>query len=79
MPTEEEIEEASGRASGQFEQIRRLSLLEGLFGELLELLSVLDRAIALDDAGLAVCVFKAFEAKDSDRNLAILADRPHVV
>jgi hypothetical protein len=24
-----------------------------------------------------VCVFKAFETKDSDRNLAILADRPH--
>ena len=76
-PTEEEIEEATTRAAGQFEQMRRLSLLEGLFGELLELLLTLDRAIALDNAGLSVCVFKAFATKDSDRNLAILADRPH--
>ena len=46
------------------------------FAELVELLGVADRALALTDAGLDTVVFSPFAASASDRNLAILAQRP---
>ena len=71
---EEELAEARARAHVPFERLRRLSLLEPMLGELIELLGTLDRALALHDAGMATCVFKAFEQGASDRNLALLAE-----
>ena len=53
--------------------MRRLGLPRGLLGRLLELALVLDRAVALEEAGHAVRVEPAFPAQVSPRNLALLA------
>lgn len=45
-----------------------------MLGELVELLGLLDRALALNDrADVDVRVLRAFSAAASDRNLAIIA------
>ena len=75
VATEDELARAVAAARGPFERARRMSLLEPVLGELIELLCTLDRALALCDAGLSVSVFAAFEEGASDRNLAILAER----
>ena len=71
---ETELREVLDGATPQFEQLRRLSLLEGVQGEQLELIVLLDRASCLLEAGLSVQIFCAFAAIASDRNLAILAE-----
>lgn len=71
--TDAELTAAVDAARIPFERSRRLSLLEPVLGELIELLCTLDRALALHEAGLRTRVFRAFEAGASDRNLAILA------
>ena len=49
-----------------------------MLGELVELTTTLDRAIALQEGGTArVSVFRAFDASASDRNLCI-ASEPRV-
>lgn len=75
-PTDAELAQATATARGPFERHRRLGLLEPVLGELVELLCTLDRALALQEAGMRTCVFKAFEAGASDRNLAVLAQPP---
>ena len=72
-PTEVELSEAAAAALGPFKRSRRLSLLEPVLGELIELLCTLDRALALAEVGMHTCVFRAFDAGASDRNLALLA------
>ena len=48
--------------------------MEILLGELIEMLGVLDRAISLaEEPRMTACVFRAFCAEASDRNLAIVA------
>ena len=72
--TDAELAASVEAAHAPFERSRRLSLLEPVLGELIELLCTLDRALALEEAGMRVSVFKAFGAGASDRNLAILAE-----
>ena len=72
--TEAELADSTEAAHEPFERSRRLSLLEPLLGELMEVLCTLDRAMALEEAGMAACVFRAFETGVSDRDLAILAE-----
>eukprot|EP00966_Prymnesium_polylepis_P214739 4972778-Prymnesium_polylepis.1 len=51
-----------------------ISLLEPLLGEHIEMLALLDRALCLAEVPhVDVCVFRAFRASASDRNLAIIA------
>jgi len=73
-PTQTELEAVELGARHDFEQLRRLSLLEVVQGELLEILVLLDRALRLTESTLSVQVFCAFVASASDRNLAILAE-----
>ena len=77
-PSEMELAEASRRAFDSFERDRKLSLLEPVFGELIELLCTLDRALALQEAGLHASVFRGFSAGASSRNLCILAEGDQV-
>jgi plasmid stability protein len=72
--TDAELAAIAAAASPGFEAQRRLSLLECVQGEMMELLVLLDRALALRDAGHAVDVVAAFGLSASDRNLAILAN-----
>ena len=72
-PTAAELADADAAGAADFEELRRLALLEGVLGELLELIVLFDRALALSEAGLDVFVFRAFAASASDRNLAIAA------
>ena len=74
--TDAELAQATATARGPFERHRRLGLLEPVLGELVELLCTLDRALALQEAGMRTCIFRAFEAGASDRNLAVLAQPP---
>ena len=46
-----------------------------MLGELVESLVVLDRAVALEEGGLSVSVFRAFATACSDRNLAVTAQQ----
>ena len=71
--TKQEIAVATERSHGAFEALRRLSLVEVVHGELLELLVVLDRALCLREAGLKVSIGKAFSTKASSRNLVLTA------
>ena len=72
-PTAAELADADAAGAADFAALRRLALLEGVLGELLELIVLFDRALALSEAGLDVFVFRAFAASASDRNLAIAA------
>jgi hypothetical protein len=69
-----ELNAVAAAASPQFEAQRRLSLLECVQGEMIELLVLLDRTLALRDAGHAADIVAAFGLSASDRNLAILAN-----
>ena len=71
-PSAEELAVCASRARAPFERSRRLSLLEPLLGEAVEIACTIDRALALRDAAMHVSVFRALPAA-SDRNLAILA------
>uniref|UniRef100_A0A6S9QW88 Uncharacterized protein n=1 Tax=Chrysotila carterae TaxID=13221 RepID=A0A6S9QW88_CHRCT len=72
-PTDEEIAAAIYAAGPKFETLRRLSLLEVVYGDYLELLVLLDRALLLAESGLLVSTCRAFPSAASDRNLAIIA------
>lgn len=61
----------------EFETQRRLSLLECVQGELIELLVLLDRTLALRDYGHEASIIAAFDRSASDRNLAIVTSGRH--
>ena len=71
--TEEELMRAAERSTAPFARDRRLSLLEPVLGELVELSAFLDRAMALEEGGLSTQVSTAFGRDCSDRNLCITA------
>uniref|UniRef100_A0A7S0Q7F2 Methyltransferase domain-containing protein n=1 Tax=Coccolithus braarudii TaxID=221442 RepID=A0A7S0Q7F2_9EUKA len=73
-PTVQELQVAASKSRPDFEARRRISLLEVVLGELLELVVIVDRALCLAEAGHSVRLFRAFEATASDRNLAIMAE-----
>ncbi|HJL31850.1 MAG TPA: methyltransferase, partial [Polyangiaceae bacterium LLY-WYZ-15_(1-7)] len=73
QPGPTELETTLARAREEHGRMRRLGLPRGLLGRLLELALVLDRAVALEEAGHAVRVEPAFPAQVSPRNLALLA------
>ena len=73
-PSDAEIATAETVGGAKFERSRRLSLLEPMLGELIEICCTLDRTLALHEAGMRTRVFRSFVAGASDRNLAILAE-----
>ena len=73
-PSDAEIATAETVGGAKFERSRRLSLLEPMLGELIEICCTLDRTLALHEAGMRTRVFRSFAAGASDRNLAILAE-----
>lgn len=73
-PSDMELQQAIDLAHPKFERSRRLSVLEPMLGEFIEIICTLDRALALHEAGLRTRVFQSFAAGASDRNLAILAE-----
>ena len=73
-PTETELRDAQREAHAPFERVRRLSLLEPTLGELIELVCTLDRALRLAEAGGRASVFRAFDARASDRNLCVACE-----
>lgn len=72
-PTPDELTAVDAQAAAEFARVRRLSLARSMFGRLLELAIVLDRAQALAEAGHQVRVEALFPVAISPRNLAILA------
>ena len=74
-PAAEAIEEAARWASAAHARSRRLSLPRSMLARVLEVFVLLDRALYLEDLGLAVAIGTLFPASVSARNLALLASR----
>ncbi len=71
--TAAELEAAGARAEVEYARIRRYSLPRAMLGRLLEQAVVLDRACALEEAGLPAEVVPVFPLDLSPRNLAVVA------
>ena len=63
-------------AAAEFGAMRRLSLARNLLARPLEVTIALDRARYLEEQGLAARVATVFDAGESPRNVAVLAERP---
>jgi SAM-dependent methyltransferase len=74
-PSAAELRHAERTGRAEFGCMRRLSLPRNALARLLELAVVLDRARALEAAGLAVVVAEVFEPAVSPRNLGLFASR----
>ncbi|MFO0757896.1 MAG: methyltransferase [Byssovorax sp.] len=73
--TEDELAGCAREAAADFARVRRLSLPRALLARPTELALVLDRAAALEDAGLFAAVIELFAIGTTPRNLAIFASR----
>lgn len=69
--TAAELSAAAERAADDLGRVRRLSLPRAMLGRPLELAVALDRARALEEAGLAAAVVPAFGLAHGPRNLGI--------
>ncbi len=72
-PGPEEIERCDALAAVRFGAVRRLSLPRNMLARLVEVAVVLDRAAALEEAGLAVAVATLGADAMTPRNLALFA------
>jgi SAM-dependent methyltransferase len=72
-PSEAELAAAEAQAGLDYARMRRYSLPRAMFGRVLELAVVLDRALLLEEAGHDARVEGVFDLDDSPRNLGIVA------
>ncbi len=72
-PSRAAIDEAAGWARAEHRRARRLSVPRALLARALEVYVLLDRALYLEDHGLAVTIGTLFPASVSPRNLALVA------
>lgn len=70
-----EIAHHERNAARDFARVRRLSLPRNMLSRLVELSVVLDRAMKLHEAGLAVRVATVFESDVTPRNIGLFASR----
>lgn len=74
-PSAAEVSAHEEGARRRFAVVRRLSLPRNMLARLVELTVVLDRAAALAESGLHVCVAEAFTSDVSPRNVGLFASR----